>query len=98
VLPHDAGGSLWVSVRKEFADLVVSVEDDGPGLNGGTLNAFGMGLQNSCDRLKALYGTAASLTIGARTDGSGCAVVIRLPFRLAPVSQPCDIAIEAAPA
>jgi sensor histidine kinase YesM len=98
VLPRDAGGSLWVSVRKELADLVVSVEDDGPGLNEGTLNAFGMGLQNSSDRLKALYGTAASLTIGGRTDGRGCAVVIRLPFRLAPVSQPCDRAIEAAQA
>ena len=98
VLPRDAGGSLWVSVRKELAVLVVSVEDDGPGLNGGTLNAFGMGLQNSSDRLNALYGAAASLTIGSRTDGTGCAVVIRLPFRLAPVMQPCDRAIEAAQA
>jgi len=98
VLPRDAGGSLWVSVRKEHAVLVVSVEDDGPGLNGGTLNAFGMGLQNSSERLNALYGAAASLTIGSRTDGTGCAVVIRLPFRLAPVTQICDRAIEAAQA
>jgi signal transduction histidine kinase len=72
------------------------VEDDGPGLNGGTLNAFGMGLQNSSDRLKALYGTAANLTIGSRPDGTGCSVVIRLPFRLAPVGQPDDRPIEAA--
>jgi two-component system LytT family sensor kinase len=98
VLPREAGGSLWVSVRKELAVLVVSVEDNGPGLNGGTLSAFGMGLQNSSDRLNALYGAAASLTIGSRTDGTGCAVVIRLPFRLAPVRQPCDRAIEAAQA
>ena len=90
VLPREAGGSLWVSVRKELAVLIVSVEDDGPGLNGGTLYAFGMGLQNSSDRLKALYGAAASLTIGSRTDGTGCAVVIRLPFRLTPVIQPSD--------
>jgi len=96
VLPREAGGSLWVSVRKEHAVLVVSVEDDGPGLNGGTLNAFGMGLQNSSERLNALYGAAASLTIGNRTDGTGCAVVIRLPFRLAPDTQPSDRAIEAA--
>ena len=95
VLPREAGGSLWVSVRKELAVLVVSVEDDGPGLHGGTLDAFGMGLQNSSDRLKALYGAAASLTIGSRTDATGCAVVIRLPFRPAPVGQPCDRAIEA---
>ena len=96
VLPREAGGSLWVSVRKELAVLVVSVEDDGPGLNGGTLNDLGMGLKNSSDRLNALYGAAASLTIGSRTDGTGFAVVIRLPFRLAPVKQPCDTAIEAA--
>jgi two-component system, LytTR family, sensor kinase len=98
VLPRDHGGSLWVSVRKELAVLVVSVEDDGPGLDGATFNAFGMGLQNSSDRLTALYGAAASLTIGSRTDGTGCAVVIRLPFRLAPVRQPSDRALEAASA
>jgi LytS/YehU family sensor histidine kinase len=98
VLPREAGGSLWVSVRKELAVLVVSVEDDGAGLNGGTLNVFGMGLQNSSDRLNALYGAGASLTIGSRTDGTGCAVVIRLPFRLAPARQPCERAIEAAQA
>jgi two-component sensor histidine kinase len=94
VLPRESGGSLWVSVRKELAVLVVSVEDDGPGLDGGTLNHFGMGLTNSSERLKALYGTAASLTIGSRNDGTGCAVVIRLPFRLAPVGEPADNAME----
>jgi two-component system LytT family sensor kinase len=96
VLPREAGGSLWVSVRMERAVLIVSVEDDGPGLNGGTFCAFGMGLQNSSERLNALYGAAASLTIGSRTDGTGCAVVIRLPFRLTPVIQPSDNAMEAA--
>jgi two-component system, LytTR family, sensor kinase len=96
VLPREAGGSLRVSVRKELAVLIVSVEDDGPGLNGGTSCAFGMGLQNSSDRLTALYGAAASLTIGSRTDGTGCAVVIRLPFRLTPVIQASDNAMESA--
>lgn len=95
VLPRDAGGSLWVSVRRELAVLVVSVEDDGPGPNGGTLNAFGMGLQNSSDRLNALYGAAASLRIGSRTDGTGCAVVIRLPFRPAPATQAREREVEA---
>ena len=98
VLPREAGGSLWVTVRTEFSVLIVSVEDDGPGLDGGTLDAFGMGLQNSSDRLNALYGAAASLAIGNRVDGSGCAVVIRLPLRLAPVRQPFDRTLEAAQA
>ena len=98
VLPRDAGGTLWVSVHKELSTLVVSVEDDGTGLNGATLMVFGTGLRNSSDRLNALYGPAASLTIGRRTAGTGCAVVIRLPLRLAPVLQPYDKVIEAAPA
>jgi signal transduction histidine kinase len=98
VLPRDDGGSLWVSVRKDLADLVVSVEDDGPGVDGGTFNAFGMGLQNSSDRLNALYGSAASLRIGSRADGTGCAVVIRFPFRPATVSRAGESVIEAAQA
>jgi LytS/YehU family sensor histidine kinase len=85
-----------VSVRTELSVLVVSVEDDGPGLREGKSNTFGMGLQNSSDRLHALYGDAASLTIGSRTNGTGCAVTIRIPFRVAPAEQLCDEAIEAA--
>jgi two-component system, LytTR family, sensor kinase len=84
VLPRDAGGSLWVSVRKDLAVLLVSVEDDGPGLSESAV--FGMGLQNSADRLKALYGASAGLTIGSRTNGSGCRVVLRLPFQVAMAS------------
>ncbi len=90
VLPRDAGGSLWVSVRKELEVLVVSVEDDGPGLGDGPFTAFGMGLANSSERLNALYGTAASLSIGSRADGTGCAVSVRLPFRPASTLEPCD--------
>jgi two-component system, LytTR family, sensor kinase len=85
VLPREAGGCVWVSMRRELQNLVVTVEDDGPGP--GSISAFGMGLQNSSERLTALYGAAASLTIGSRTDGSGCAVVIRIPLRPAPARQ-----------
>lgn len=95
VLPRENGGSLWVSVRKDLTDLVVTVEDDGPGLEGGTLTAFGMGLQNSSDRLNALYGAAASIKIGGRAHAVGCAVVIRLPFRSAEISQGRDTELEA---
>jgi len=40
VLPRDIGGSLRVSVRKEFGVLVVSVEDDGPGVKGGAVKCL----------------------------------------------------------
>src|SRR5580700_7658613 len=95
VLPRESGGSLWVSVRRDVGDLVVSVEDDGPGLPGGMLSAPGLGLQNSSARLSALYGAAASLKVGGRIDASGCAVIIRLPFRPAPISPASDTELEA---
>ena len=55
-------------------------------------------IEETADRLKALYGSAASLTIGSRIDGTGCAVVIKLPFVLTPVRQPNDSAPEVAEA
>jgi two-component system, LytTR family, sensor kinase len=83
VLPREDGGSLWVSIHKDVQTLVVSVEDDGPGLNHSLVNAVGVGLANSKDRLSALYGSTAQLTVGSRTVGGGFAVVIRMPFRRA---------------
>jgi sensor histidine kinase YesM len=89
VLPREDGGSLWISIRKEAETLVVSVEDDGPGLKQGVTNAVGLGLENSRDRLAALYGTTAQLLAGPRTDG-GFAVVIRMPFRRAAAASSPD--------
>jgi two-component system LytT family sensor kinase len=82
VLPREDGGSLWISIRKELETLVVSVEDDGPGLKQGVANAVGLGLENSRERLAALYGSTAHLIAGPRTDG-GFAVIIHMPFRRA---------------
>ena len=83
VLPREDGGSLWVSIRRDVETLVVSVEDDGPGLNHSLVSSVGVGLTNSRDRLSALYGGTAQLTVGSRTGGRGFAVVIRMPFRRA---------------
>jgi two-component system LytT family sensor kinase len=83
VLPREEGGTLSVSVRKLGDALVVSVEDDGPGKKAGATQSYGVGLGNSSDRLAALYGDAASLTIGSGNGGAGFAVVIQMPFRKA---------------
>jgi LytS/YehU family sensor histidine kinase len=69
--------------------LVVSVEDDGPGLKQGVINAVGLGLENSRDRLAALYGTTAQLEAGPRIEG-GFAVIIRMPFRRAAAPSATD--------
>jgi two-component system, LytTR family, sensor kinase len=83
VLPREEGGRLWVSIRKEGQTLVICVEDDGPGLAQTPESSVGLGLGNSRDRLAALYGTAAQLTTGRRSNQEGFAVVIRMPFRAA---------------
>jgi two-component system LytT family sensor kinase len=85
VLPREEGGCLWVSIRTDTQTLVLAVEDDGPGLNQSAQSSVGLGLGNSRDRLSALYGSAAQLTTGRRTQGEGFAVVIRMPVRRAPV-------------
>jgi two-component system LytT family sensor kinase len=97
ILPREDGGSLWVSIHRHVQTLVVSVEDDGPGLTHGVVNPAGIGLANSKDRLAALYGSAAQLTIGRRTEGEGFAVVIRMPFRRA-LGKQLGVRSEALPA
>jgi two-component system LytT family sensor kinase len=97
ILPREDGGSLWVSIRRDVQTLVVSVEDDGPGLTHGLVNPVGIGLGNSKDRLAALYGTTAQLSVGTRTEGGGFAVVIRMPFRRA-LSTQSAVRSEALPA
>jgi two-component system, LytTR family, sensor kinase len=81
ILPREDGGSLRVSIHKDAQTLLVSVEDDGPGPTHDLANSVGVGLGNSRDRLSALYGSSAQLTVGPRTGGSGFAVAIRMPFR-----------------
>jgi two-component sensor histidine kinase len=89
VLPREDGGSLWISIRKVLETLIVSVEDDGPGLQPGVTSAVGLGLENSRDRLAALYGTTAQLTVGSSTNG-GFGVVISMPFHRAATAHSPD--------
>lgn len=80
ILTQEKGGSINVSICKRGDKLVVSVHDDGAGINAAT-HATGLGLRNCADRLLALYGDDAHLTAGAGRNGKGFAVVIELPFR-----------------
>jgi LytS/YehU family sensor histidine kinase len=88
VLPREEGGSLCVLIRKSEEMLLVSVEDDGPGFASKPALKYGVGLGNSVDRLSALYGDAARLSIGPRHgEGGGFSVVLRIPFREAPEAR-----------
>ena len=83
--PKVGAGSIEVSARVCDAGFEVSVNDSGLGLPvqadrrpdpDATAGTYGLG--NVRDRLKAIYGAGASLTLQARTPAGVCAVV-RIP-------------------
>jgi two-component system, LytTR family, sensor kinase len=84
VLARAQGGALSVSIRQHDDVLVITVEDDGPGLAEEGAQPYGVGLRNSAERLAALYGDGAHMSVGPRPDGGGFVVVVFLPFRNAP--------------
>jgi signal transduction histidine kinase len=79
----DGHTTIRLSAHREEDQLVIRVEDDGPGV--ASLNPVreGVGLGNSRARLHHLYGSRATVELSAQRDGSrlrGTRVVIRLPW------------------
>jgi two-component system, LytTR family, sensor kinase len=81
IAPRSAPGSIVVSARRDGADLVLQVEDDGVGLPASSDgNGWGVGLRNTQDRLRHLYGDRHDLRLDTSASGGACTTV-RLPFR-----------------
>lgn len=72
-------GLVAISARREGADLVLQVEDDGPGFEAAG-PVRGLGLSNTRERLQVLYGKRGMLELGRRIGG-GTVASIRLPYR-----------------
>jgi sensor histidine kinase YesM len=72
-------GRLHVASRRDGDALHLRVDDDGLGLPPGG-PAEGVGLGNTRERLRVLFGAAASLVLERKADG-GTRVELRLPFR-----------------
>jgi two-component system LytT family sensor kinase len=78
------GGSISVSASVSGEKLLLSVADDGPGLElryGGLPKAGGVGLANCRERLKEIYGDKQVFSLGA-TEPHGLTVMIRIPLEL----------------
>ncbi|MBL8138093.1 MAG: histidine kinase [Acidobacteria bacterium] len=73
------GGRVRVSATAAGESLVLTVADDGGGVGTGRAGGHGVGLVNARARLEALYGPAATLTLGP-DPGGGTLVVVRLPL------------------
>jgi LytS/YehU family sensor histidine kinase len=81
IAPHSVDGVIDISARVEGATLVLSVRDDGPGLQqAGRETAEGVGLSNTRARLERLYGAAQGMKYGNASAG-GFEVELRIPFR-----------------
>jgi len=80
--PRTGAGNLTVSGRRQGAELLLAVEDDGVGLPAGEPRE-GFGLANTRDRLRARFGGAARLAVEAR-PGGGTRASLRLPYLDAP--------------
>jgi LytS/YehU family sensor histidine kinase len=81
------GGCIAINAEVDGDALVLSVADDGPGLDlsSDRNNAAGggVGLLNCRERLRALYGKRQSFRL-SNTEPHGLTVTLRLPLRHAP--------------
>lgn len=70
-------GQIAVASRRDGGRLLLTVRDNGPGLD--AQNVSGVGLANTRARLEQLYGTAAALTL-QNAEGGGVIAEIALPY------------------
>ena len=82
IAPSLKGGNLEIKARRQNKTLLLTVRDDGIGLNSNKeiLNGGGIGLFNTRTRLEQLYGNAQRFEMIEPEEG-GVAVNIAIPFR-----------------
>jgi signal transduction histidine kinase len=85
-------GRVSVSAKRQGATLHLNVADDGPGL-AKEERAFpreGIGLSNTRQRLRQLYGDQQSLTLETPAEG-GLRVELIIPYRIAPALESQEV-------
>ena len=73
-------GLLIVAAERVDEFLQLTVIDDGPGIDLQLTAPAGHGIENTRERLRALYGARASLEITRRPEG-GTIATLRVPYR-----------------
>ena len=81
IAPREKGGAVTVAAGIDGGSLRLAVADDGPGLPAAaSANGRGVGLRNTRDRLKVLYGDAHSIEVADASPG--LRVEMRLPLEV----------------
>jgi LytS/YehU family sensor histidine kinase len=83
---RSGAGQVIVRAHRVGDTLELSVADDGPGVNPDAARRPGHGIENTQERLRALYGERASLVV-ARAPGGGTVAILRVPLREMPLES-----------
>jgi signal transduction histidine kinase len=76
---HPDAGRLLIAARRVDEMLEVSVTDDGAGIDADLALPRGHGIENTRERLRALYGERASLELSRGAEG-GTTATLRVPY------------------
>src|SRR5215469_6742809 len=86
-----SAGKIHIIAERVTNRLLIKVTDDGPGLVDETLSqSSGIGLRNTRERLRQLYGDNANLSVENGERG-GAVVTMALPYHLAPGTSECEV-------
>lgn len=89
IAKHPEVGHLRIAAQRTNEMLELSVTDDGVGIDAEFVMPPGHGLENTRERLRALYGEQASLELTKRAAG-GTIATLRLPYREVAAEPNCD--------
>ena len=98
VAANEAGGTIKISASVFADQMLLSVQDDGPGIelvDGNLPSSGGIGIKNTRDRLREVYGKNQSLLV-KNFEPRGLSIEISLPYE--PVGQPVPATAELAKA
>lgn len=80
IAKHPDAGRLRIEARRVGETLEITVTDDGVGIDLEAPLPKGHGIENTRERLRALYGEKASLELARRPEG-GTIATLKIPYR-----------------
>lgn len=80
IAPHGDGGQIIIRAKIRGDQLVLDVQDDGPGIENISTARRGVGLSNSIERLQRLYGDAQDVRLD-NVESGGLLVQLTIPVQ-----------------